>query len=88
MKKHPILLRKKPSQKKTHLNIIRMVQIIYHAMAGFTGGLVFMYIQCKVYLQLCRKWKAYNRTIVVQVIQSNMLLLCQKSFLTLETVGF
>jgi len=33
---------------------------------GFTGGLVFMYIQCKVYLQLCRKWKAYNRTIVVQ----------------------
>ena len=27
-----------------------------------------MYIQCKVYLQLCRKWKAYNRTIVVQVI--------------------
>ena len=45
-----------------------MVQIIYHAMAGFTGGLVFMYIQCKVYLQLCRKWKAYNRTIVVQVL--------------------
>ena len=34
---------------------------------GFTGGLVFMYIQCKVYVHLCRKWKAYNRTIVVQV---------------------
>jgi len=33
---------------------------------GFTGGLVFMYIQCKVYVHLCRKWKAYNRTIVVQ----------------------
>ena len=31
------------------------------------GGLVFMYIQCKVYLQICRKWRAYNRTIVVQV---------------------
>ncbi len=33
---------------------------------GFTGGLVFMYIQCKVYVHLCRKWKAYNRVIVVQ----------------------
>eukprot|EP00090_Calanus_glacialis_P014613 TRINITY_DN23438_c0_g1_i1.p1 TRINITY_DN23438_c0_g1~~TRINITY_DN23438_c0_g1_i1.p1 ORF type:complete len:314 (-),score=69.83 TRINITY_DN23438_c0_g1_i1:830-1771(-) len=33
---------------------------------GFTGGLVFMYIQCKVYIQICKKWKAYNRTIVVQ----------------------
>ena len=31
-----------------------------------------MYIQCKVYLQLCRKWKAYNRTIVVQVILINL----------------
>ena len=34
---------------------------------GFTGGLVFMYIQCKVYVHLCKKWKAYNRIIVVQV---------------------
>ena len=50
-------------------------------MAGFTGGLVFMYIQCKVYLQLCRKWKAYNRTIVVQVIQSNMPMHVSKIFL-------
>ena len=33
---------------------------------GFTGGLVFMYIQCKVYVHLCRKWKAFNRIIVVQ----------------------
>ena len=41
---------------------------LLHLCAGFTGGLVFMYIQCKVYLQLCRKWKAYNRTIVVQVL--------------------
>ena len=31
------------------------------------GGLVFMYIQCKVYIQICRKWRAFNRTIVVQV---------------------
>ena len=33
---------------------------------GFTGGLVFMYIQCKVYLQLWRRLKAYNRVIYVQ----------------------
>ena len=26
-----------------------------------------MYIQCKVYIQICRKWRAFNRTIVVQV---------------------
>lgn len=33
---------------------------------GFTGGLVFMYVQCKMYVQLCRKWKAYNRVIYIQ----------------------
>nr|XP_023414221.1 E3 ubiquitin-protein ligase MARCH1 isoform X1 [Loxodonta africana] len=33
---------------------------------GFTGGLVFMYVQCKVYLQLWRRLKAYNRVIFVQ----------------------
>ena len=33
---------------------------------GFTGGLVFMYVQCKVYLQLWRRLKAYNRVIYVQ----------------------
>ena len=33
----------------------------------FIGGLVFMYVQCKVYIQFYKKWKAYNRTIVVQV---------------------
>ncbi|XP_013876139.1 serine/arginine repetitive matrix protein 4 isoform X2 [Austrofundulus limnaeus] len=33
---------------------------------GFTGGLVFMYIQCKVYLQLWRRLKAFNRIITVQ----------------------
>ena len=31
-----------------------------------------MYIQCKVYLQICRKWRAYNRTIVVQVNLENL----------------
>ncbi|XP_036372504.1 E3 ubiquitin-protein ligase MARCHF1 [Megalops cyprinoides] len=33
---------------------------------GFTGGLIFMYIQCKVYLQLWRRLKAFNRIIFVQ----------------------
>ena len=45
-------------------------KVIYHKLSSickFSGGIVFMYIQCKVYLQICRKWRAYNRTIVVQV---------------------
>lgn len=33
---------------------------------GVTGGLIFMYIQCKVYLQLWRRLKAFNRIITVQ----------------------
>ncbi|XP_008487546.2 LOW QUALITY PROTEIN: uncharacterized protein LOC103524309 [Diaphorina citri] len=33
---------------------------------GFTGGVVFMYIQCKAYLHICQRWKAYNRVIYVQ----------------------
>uniref|UniRef100_A0A4W5MT16 RING-type E3 ubiquitin transferase n=1 Tax=Hucho hucho TaxID=62062 RepID=A0A4W5MT16_9TELE len=33
---------------------------------GFTGGMVFMYVQCKVYIQLWRRLKAYNRVIYVQ----------------------
>ncbi|XP_077060705.1 uncharacterized protein marchf1 isoform X3 [Siphateles boraxobius] len=33
---------------------------------GFFGGLIFLYIQCKVYLQLWRKLKAFNRIIFVQ----------------------
>lgn len=33
---------------------------------GFTGGIIFMYIQCKVYLQLWRRLKAFNRVITVQ----------------------
>lgn len=28
---------------------------------GSTGSLVFMYIQCKTYIMLCRKWRALNR---------------------------
>ncbi|XP_067122237.1 E3 ubiquitin-protein ligase MARCHF8-like [Centruroides vittatus] len=33
---------------------------------GFTGGLVFMYVQCKMYVQLFRRWRAYNRIVYVQ----------------------
>ncbi|MEQ2215110.1 hypothetical protein XENOCAPTIV_027570, partial [Xenoophorus captivus] len=33
---------------------------------GFAGGVIFMYIQCKVYLQLWRRLKAFNRIITVQ----------------------
>lgn len=28
---------------------------------GLTGGVVFMYIQCKQYLSLCYRWRARNR---------------------------
>ncbi|KAJ8023126.1 E3 ubiquitin-protein ligase MARCH8 [Holothuria leucospilota] len=33
---------------------------------GFSGGLIFMYVQCKVYVQLWKRLKAYNRVIYVQ----------------------
>nr|CAG4648894.1 EOG090X0DX7 [Polyphemus pediculus] len=33
---------------------------------GFTGGVVFMYVQCTMYFTLCRRWRAYNRVILVQ----------------------
>lgn len=33
---------------------------------GFAGGIVFMYVQCRMYMQLCRRWRAYNRVIYVQ----------------------
>jgi len=54
---------------------------------GFTGGLVFMYIQCKVYLQLCRKWKAYNRTIVVQDMPPEILKQQQRAILEARKPG-
>lgn len=28
---------------------------------GLTGGVVFMYIQCRQYLHLCNRWRARNR---------------------------
>ncbi|KAM6971934.1 E3 ubiquitin-protein ligase MARCHF8 [Aplochiton taeniatus] len=38
---------------------------------AFSGGLIFMYIQCKVYLQLWRRLKAFNRIITVQNCPEN-----------------
>lgn len=35
---------------------------------GFTGGVVFMYVQCKLYLNLCKKWRTYNKVILVSSI--------------------
>ncbi|KAK1792558.1 hypothetical protein P4O66_012505 [Electrophorus voltai] len=39
---------------------------------SFAGGLIFMYIQCKVYLQLWRRLKAFNRVIFVQNCPDNV----------------
>lgn len=33
---------------------------------GLTGGLVFMYIQCRQYLHLCHRWRARNRILLIQ----------------------
>ncbi|XP_031838009.1 E3 ubiquitin-protein ligase MARCHF8 isoform X2 [Nomia melanderi] len=33
---------------------------------GSTGGLVFIFIQCKTYIILYRKWRAFNRVIFIQ----------------------
>ncbi|XP_076823974.1 E3 ubiquitin-protein ligase MARCHF8-like [Clavelina lepadiformis] len=33
---------------------------------GFIGGLAFMYVQCKVYMRLWKRLKAFNRIIYVQ----------------------
>ncbi|CAF0737905.1 unnamed protein product [Adineta steineri] len=35
---------------------------------GFTGGLVFLYVQCKMYLQLCIRWRQFNQRIVIHSI--------------------
>ena len=40
---------------------------------GFTGGVVFMYIQCKMYFQLCMRWRQYNRMIIIQPITDELL---------------
>ena len=35
---------------------------------GFVGGVVFMYVQCKVYVLLFRRLKAFNRVIFVKSV--------------------
>ncbi|CAF0932298.1 unnamed protein product [Rotaria sordida] len=35
---------------------------------GFTGGLVFLYVQCKMYLQLCIRWRQFNQRIIIHSI--------------------
>ena len=40
---------------------------------GFTGGVVFMYIQCKMYFQLCIRWRQYNRVIIIQPITEEII---------------
>lgn len=34
---------------------------------GFTGGVAFMYIQGKTYCALCRRWRAFNRLVKVEL---------------------
>lgn len=36
---------------------------------GFTGGLVFMYVQCRVYVELIKRFKNENKVIYVQSLQ-------------------
>ena len=38
---------------------------------GFTGGVVFMYVQCKMYLTLCKKWRMYNKVIIISSISES-----------------
>jgi E3 ubiquitin-protein ligase MARCH1/8 len=35
---------------------------------GFFGGLVFMYVQCKMYLRYCQRWRSYNRIIHIESV--------------------
>ncbi|KAG8135054.1 hypothetical protein E2320_008110, partial [Naja naja] len=51
---------------------------------GFTGGLVFMYVQCKVYIQLWRRLKAYNRVIFVQNCPDTVKKLEEKNSSTIQ----
>ncbi|MBN3295455.1 MARH1 ligase, partial [Amia calva] len=54
---------------------------------GFTGGLVFMYVQCKVYVQLWRRLKAYNRVIFVQNCPDTVKKAEEKAALTSQSNG-
>ena len=46
-----------------------------------------MYIQCKVYIQICRKWRAYNRTIVVQDLPQDVIEKQKKAILEARKPG-
>ena len=46
-----------------------------------------MYIQCKVYIQICRKWRAYNRTIVVQDLPQDIIEKQKKAILEARKPG-
>jgi E3 ubiquitin-protein ligase MARCH1/8 len=48
---------------------------------GFTGGVVFMYIQCKMYFQLCIRWRQYNRVIIIQPITDEIIRNTKKKLL-------
>ena len=54
---------------------------------GFTGGVVFMYIQCKMYFQLCNRWHQYNRVIIVESITDEILKTSKKNFLDHSAVN-
>ena len=41
-------------------------EILLDTRLFFTGGAVFMYVQCRMYFQLFKRWKAFNRIIFVQ----------------------
>ncbi|XP_064636819.1 E3 ubiquitin-protein ligase MARCHF8-like isoform X2 [Lineus longissimus] len=47
---------------------------------GFTGGLVFMYVQCKMYVQLCKRWRAFNRVIYVENCNTNIMKISKSDF--------
>ncbi|XP_013786858.1 E3 ubiquitin-protein ligase MARCH8-like [Limulus polyphemus] len=38
---------------------------------GFTGGVFFMYVQCKMYTQFFQRWRSYNRIIFVKNAPEN-----------------
>ena len=40
---------------------------------GLAGGVIFMYIQCKMYFKLFLRWRHYNRVILIQSISDETL---------------
>ncbi|KAG5285333.1 hypothetical protein AALO_G00002240 [Alosa alosa] len=65
MGKNPAVVRLSPFNASGMLEWPFWTKLVVVAL-GFTGGLIFMYIQCKVYLQLWRRLKAFNRIIFVK----------------------